>query len=72
MALGAQNEDIITLNNKIISADLFSERLDTEAETNAYSGSSGEVFGRNWLDGFGDTISTPEQVDEALADLVDG
>ena len=72
VALGAQNEDIITLNNKIISADLFSERLDTEAETNAYSGSSGEVFGRNWLDGFGDTISTPEQVDEALADLVDG
>ncbi len=72
VGLGAQNEDIITLNNKIISADFFSDRLDTEAETNAYSGSSGEVFGRNWLDGFGDNISTPEQVDAALADLVDG
>ncbi|MGK7949698.1 MAG: DUF4214 domain-containing protein [Xenococcaceae cyanobacterium] len=72
VGLGAQNEDIITLNNKIISADFFSDRLDTEAETNAYSGSSGELFGRNWLDGFGDNISTPEQVDAALADLVDG
>ena len=72
VALGAQNEDIITLNNKIISADFFSDRLDTEAEINAYSGSSAEVFGRNWLDGFGDNISTPEEVDAALADLVNG
>ncbi|MGK7949634.1 MAG: Calx-beta domain-containing protein [Xenococcaceae cyanobacterium] len=72
VALGAQNEDITILNNKIASADLFSESIDTEAERNAYSGSTGEIFGREWLDDYGDAISTQAQVDAALADLVDG
>ena len=71
VALGAQNEDITILNNKIASADLFSNSLDTEAERDAYSGSSGERFGRDWLEDFGDTISTQAQVDAALDDLVD-
>ncbi|MGK7947341.1 MAG: hypothetical protein AB4368_00670, partial [Xenococcaceae cyanobacterium] len=72
VALGAQNEDITVLNNKIASADLFSESIDTQAEIDAYSGSSGEIFGREWLDDFGDTISTQAQVDSALTDLVNG
>ncbi|MGK7948183.1 MAG: DUF4214 domain-containing protein [Xenococcaceae cyanobacterium] len=56
VALGAQGEDIVTLNNKIESANLFSDSLDTEVEINAYSGSSAEVFGREWLDNFGETV----------------
>lgn len=70
VALGAQNEDITVLNNKITSADLFSNSIDTEAETSAYSGSTGEVFGRDWLDDFGSTISSQVQVDTALTNLV--
>ncbi|MGK7947960.1 MAG: hypothetical protein AB4368_03920, partial [Xenococcaceae cyanobacterium] len=72
VALGAQNEDIIVLNNKIDSADLFSESIDAQQEIDAYSGSSGEIFGREWLDDFGDTISTQAQIDSALTDLVNG
>ena len=72
VALGAQGEDIVTLNNKIESADLFSSSLDTQEEIDAYSGSSGENFGRTWLDEFGNTISSQEQVDLALNNLIDG
>ena len=71
VALGAQNEDIVILNNKIQSADLFSGSIDTQAEIEGYSGSTGEIFGRNWLGGFGETISSQAQVDSAIADLVD-
>ena len=70
VALGAQNEDIVVLNNKINSADLFSNSIDTEAEIEAYRGSTGEIFGRDWLGGLGDTASSQTQVDEALTNLV--
>ena len=72
VALGAQNEDIITLNKKIKSADLFSNSMDTTEEINAYRGSSAEIFGREWLDGFDATISSQAEVDAALTDLVNG
>ena len=70
VALGAQNEDIVVLNNKINSADLFSNSIDTEAETSAYSGSNGEIFGRDWLGDYGSVASSQVQVDEALTNLV--
>ncbi len=70
VALGAQNEDIVTLNNKITSADLFSSSIDTPAETQAYTGNTGEVFGRDWLAGFGTNVANQMQVDTALTDLV--
>ncbi|MGV2829864.1 DUF4214 domain-containing protein [Myxosarcina sp. GI1(2024)] len=70
VALGAQNQDIVVLNNKIESADLFTNSIDTQAERNAYQGSSGEIFGRNWLSQYGSTISSQSQVDTALNDLV--
>lgn len=70
VALGAQNEDIIVLNNKITSADLFSNSINTNAERSAYAGSTGEAFGRDWLAPFGNTIATQIQVDIALAQLV--
>ena len=70
VALGAQNEDIVVLNNKINSADLFSNGIDTQAKTAAYSGSTGEIFGREWLGDFGEVVSSQVQVDEALTNLV--
>lgn len=70
VALGAQGEDIVIFNNKINSANLFSDSIDTEAEINAYSSSSAEVFGREWLDIFGSTTSSQEQVNAAIDDLV--
>ncbi len=72
VALGAQNEDIITLNKKIKSADLFSNSIDTTEEINAYQGSSAEIFGREWLDDFGSTISSEAEVDSAITNLVNG
>ena len=55
--LGTQDE-IVILNHKIESIDI-------------YSGSSGENFGGEWLDDFDSTISSQEQVDLALNNLVD-
>ncbi len=72
VALGAQGEDIVTLNHKIESANLFSESIDTETEINAYSGSTGEIFGREWLEEFGATTSSQAQIDSALSNLVNG
>ena len=72
VGLGAQNEDIITLNKKIKSADRFSNSIDTTEEINAYQGSSAEIFGREWLDDFGSTISFQAEVDSALTNLVNG
>ena len=69
VALGAQNEDIITLNKKIKSADLFSNSINTTEELNAYQGSSAEIFGREWLDDFGATISSQAEVDSSLINL---
>ena len=70
IALGAQNNDIVVLNHKIESANLFSDSIDTTQEREAYSGFSGEIFGREWLDSFEDTTSTQAQVDSALTNLV--
>ena len=70
IALGAQKNDIVVLNHKIESANLFSNSINTQQEREAYSGFSGESFGREWLDSFRDTTSTQAQVDSALTDLV--
>ena len=72
IALGARNEDISILVKKIESAKLFSKSIDTQTEIEVYQGLSGESFGRNWLDDFGETVSSQAQVDSALIDLVNG
>ncbi|MGK7945594.1 MAG: DUF4214 domain-containing protein [Microcystaceae cyanobacterium] len=72
VALGAQNQDIVTLRNKIESAARFSTSIDTPQETIAYVGGTGELFGRTWLDDFGDTVTSQANVNAALDDLVAG
>lgn len=70
VALGAQNNDITVLNHKIDSADLFSDSIDTQAKIDAYSGSEGELFGRDWLSDFGDRVSSIAEVNEAFMNLI--
>ncbi|MGV2827326.1 DUF4214 domain-containing protein [Myxosarcina sp. GI1(2024)] len=69
VALGARNDDIVVLNNKIESADLFTNAIDTQAEMEAYQGSFGETFGRTWLSQYGSTIISQHTADLALSDL---
>lgn len=70
IALGAQNEDIVVLKNKIESADLFTNSIDTQAEIDAYQGSEGEIFGRDWLSEYGLTASSQDEINLALNELV--
>ncbi|MGK7934274.1 MAG: hypothetical protein AB4206_00465 [Xenococcaceae cyanobacterium] len=58
VTLEAQDEDIVMLNYKIESIDI-------------YGGSSGENFGGEWLDYFDSTISSQEQGELAFNNLVD-
>ncbi len=69
VALGAQNQDFEVLANKIESADLFSRGVETNPDGSAYSGSRGEIFGRDWLAGYGNTVATIANVDTALSEL---
>ena len=69
VALGAQNQDFQVLANKIESADLFSRGVETNPDGSAYSGSRGEIFGRDWLAGYGNTVATIANVDTALSEL---
>ncbi|MDJ0719235.1 MAG: Calx-beta domain-containing protein, partial [Prochloraceae cyanobacterium] len=72
IGLGAQNEDLIVLNNKIKSADLFTLSIDTAQERLAYQGGSAEKFGRDFVDNYGLTASSQSQVNSALDNLVNG
>jgi hypothetical protein len=70
IALGAQNEDIVILQNKISSANLMSNAIDTPQENQAISTPAYANFGRGWLDLFGDTSASPYAADTALAGFV--
>ncbi|MDJ0717352.1 MAG: DUF4214 domain-containing protein [Prochloraceae cyanobacterium] len=70
ISLGARNQDIITVRNKIESADLFSDSFAGRPDAiDAYRGGFGEEFGRQWLSVFGSSISELSQVDSALTQL---
>ncbi len=70
IALGAQNQDIIALRNKVESAIRFSGSIDTVAERNAYVGANAEIFGRAFLSNYGPTIAAQPIIDSSLADFV--
>ncbi|MGV2829968.1 malectin domain-containing carbohydrate-binding protein [Myxosarcina sp. GI1(2024)] len=70
VALGAQNNDVVVLNNKIESSDLFTKSIDTQAEINAYRGYEAGIFGRNWLSNYGLTTTTVAEVDSTMNELV--
>ncbi len=69
IALGAQNQDVIALRNKIESARRFSGSIDTFAEREAYRGANAEIFGRQFLANYGPTIAPQSVIDQALADF---
>lgn len=70
IALGAQDQDVIILRNKLTSATLFTNSLDNPREQGDYAGTQGALFGRNWLADFGATASTRAWADAAIAELV--
>ncbi|BFM40476.1 Calx-beta domain-containing protein [Synechocystis sp. LKSZ1] len=77
VALGASNgtqpgdnQDLKVIRNKIASADLISQAIDTPLERQATSGPSNEIFGRNWLAPFGDTSASLYAAETALANFV--
>ncbi|WP_338431398.1 choice-of-anchor I family protein [Synechococcus elongatus] len=72
IGLNAVGNDAVILNNKIRSATLFSDSIDTGIELTAYQGTQADSFGRQWLSQFDFTQSSQAQVDSALNTLVDG
>lgn len=70
IALGAQNEDIIALKNKVESAIRFSGSIDTQVERDAYRGGNAELFGREFLSNYAEYIAPQSAIDQALADFV--
>lgn len=71
---GAQNDDLLTVNNKITAAEAFTAALDTGSEVVAYSGNEAAEAGRAFLAGIKAdeaTIPTEAQTDAAIAAIVD-
>ncbi len=72
---GAQNDDIITRDNKVAAADMFTASLDTGTEIVAYQGEVAAQQGRAFLAPVGldpDTIPTQAETDMAVQAVVDG
>lgn len=72
IALGAEGTDIQTLNNKINSANVFTQALDTDARRAAYSGVDAEVAGRDFLDdyGIGASVATTAEANAVILGLL--
>lgn len=70
VALGAQGADRDFLNNRLQSANVFFERLDTAAERRAYAGDVAGSLARSWLQGFGATVATADEADAVIAQIV--
>lgn len=70
VALGAQQGDLVFLNNRIQSASTFFQQLDTPQEQAAYAGAAAGTLALNWLQTFGPTAATTAQADDLIAQLV--
>jgi hypothetical protein len=50
---GAQNDDLVTLNNKLVTANLFTKTIDPELDSSnflaTYAGDADAVVARNFL-----------------------
>lgn len=71
---GAQNDDLLTVNNKIEAANLFTASLDTGSEVVAYQGDEAAEAGRDFLSGVTadeSTVPTEEEVNAAIQAIVD-
>lgn len=67
---GARNEDLATVNAKIAAADLFTARLDLDAEVVAYDGEFAASVGRDYINAVAaDDAATPEEADAAILRL---
>ncbi|MEO3386702.1 DUF4214 domain-containing protein [Mesorhizobium sp. CAU 1741] len=69
---GAQNDDLVIVQNKLVASDLFTTRLDLPAEVDDYVGSFAAEVGRDFLDGIttdASTIPNAEVTDLQIAFL---
>lgn len=66
---GAQNEDLVVVNNKLVASDLFTSHLNLDAEVQAYAGAFASETGRDFLDGItadASTIPDSEVTDQQI------
>ncbi|AFZ48399.1 hypothetical protein Cyast_2455 [Cyanobacterium stanieri PCC 7202] len=70
IALGAEGTDIQTLNNRIQSANIFTNALDTTARRAAYSGIDAEVAGRGFLADSGTGVATVVDANSVILNLL--
>ena len=70
VALGAQAGDLTFLANRIASADIFFQQLNTPQEQGAYAGATAGGLALTWLQTFGATSATPDQADAVIAQIL--
>lgn len=70
IALGAEGLDLLTLQNKIESADIFTNALDTPQRVSAYAGLDAEQTGRDFLADFGSDIATVNEANSTINTLL--
>ncbi|MDD2500260.1 MAG: DUF4214 domain-containing protein [Geobacter sp.] len=68
--VGAQNEDLTTINNKVTVATSFTTAMDTAAEILAYSGTAAAQTARTWLSTVTDDAATVTAAQASVASTV--
>lgn len=63
---GAQNDDVIAVNNKLAASALFTAGLDTTAEILGYAGDEAAAVARDFLSSITMTPATQAEVDAAI------
>ncbi|MGY6529315.1 MAG: choice-of-anchor L domain-containing protein [Cyanobacterium sp.] len=66
ITLGAVGSDVTILSNKIVSAELFTERLDSLGVSSGYVGEDAEKVGFDFLSSVGNASATRVQVDDVI------
>lgn len=67
---GARGNDLTVVNNKIATANLFTQSLDTAVEVATYTGDAAAAVARNLLKEVTTTVKTQAEVNTAIASLV--
>lgn len=64
---GVRNSDVDTIENKLLAASVFTQRLDTQAERDSYNGNRAVLVAREYLSGIdANTFFQPQENGETL------
>ncbi|WP_069790376.1 ExeM/NucH family extracellular endonuclease [Cyanobacterium sp. IPPAS B-1200] len=66
ISLGAIGSDVSILSNKVVSAELFLERLQSLGMSSRYVGEEAEVIASEFLSSVGNTIATQSEIDNVI------